>query len=84
LLQTKYWEIVGGGYVEHDEGCSYYDDIIENYQIGLKFLKDELNYIPKAAISADSFGHSQTTLAILAHLGIEGFFVERSDEHMLL
>lgn len=28
LLKTKYWEIVGGGYVEHDEGCAYYDDII--------------------------------------------------------
>jgi hypothetical protein len=38
-------------------------------------LKEEFNYFPKAAISADSFGHSQTTLAILAHLGIEGFFV---------
>ena len=39
LLKTKYWEIVGGGFVEHDEGCAYYDDIIENYQMGLRFLK---------------------------------------------
>jgi hypothetical protein len=28
LLKTKYWEIIGGGFVEHDEGCAYYDDII--------------------------------------------------------
>lgn len=40
LLKTKYWEIVGGGFVEHDEGCAYYDDIIENYQTGLRFLKE--------------------------------------------
>ena len=40
LLKTKYWEIVGGGFVEHDEGCAYYDDIIENYQMGLRFLKE--------------------------------------------
>jgi hypothetical protein len=31
LLKTKYWEILGGGFVEHDEGCAYYDDIIENF-----------------------------------------------------
>lgn len=84
LLKTKYWELLGGGYVEHDEGCAYYDDIIENFQLGLRFLKEEFGYFPKVAISADSFGHSQSTLAILAHLGIEGFFVERSDEHILL
>lgn len=84
LLKTKYWEIVGGGYVEHDEGCAYYQDIIENYEMGLHFLKGELDYTPKVAISADSFGHSQSTLAILAHIGIEGFLVERSDEHILL
>lgn len=70
LLKTKYWEILGGGYVEQDEGCAYYDDIIENFELGLHFLKKEFNYYPKVAVAADSFGHSQTTLAILAHLGI--------------
>lgn len=40
LLKTKYWEILGGGYVEHDEGCAYYDDIIENFELGLHFLKE--------------------------------------------
>lgn len=84
ILKTKYWEILGGGYVEHDEGCAYYDDIIENYELGLHFLKEEFDYFPRVAVSADSFGHSQSTLAILAHLGVEGFFVERSDEHILL
>lgn len=70
LLKTKYWEILGGGIVEHDEGCAYYDDIIENFQLGLRFLKTEFDYRPKVAIAADSFGHSQSTLAILAHIGI--------------
>ena len=49
----------------------------------LHFLKEEFDYCPKIAIAADSFGHSQSTLAILAHIGIEGYFVERSDEHLL-
>ncbi len=74
---------MGGGFVEHDEGCAYYEDIIENFELGLHFLRDNFNYTPKVAISADSFGHSQSTAAILAHLGIEGYFVERSDEHIL-
>ena len=50
LLKTKYWEILGGGMVEHDEGCAYYDDIIENYQMGLRFLKEEFGYRPRVAI----------------------------------
>lgn len=40
LLKTKYWEILGGGYVEHDEGCAYYEDIVENFELGLHFLKE--------------------------------------------
>lgn len=47
-------------------------------------MKEEFNYYPKVGIAADSFGHSQSTLALLAHFGIEGYFVERSDEHILL
>lgn len=39
ILRTKYWEVLGGGFVEHDEGCAYYDDIIENFELGLHFLK---------------------------------------------
>jgi hypothetical protein len=58
--------------------------MIENFQVGLRFLKENFNYYPKAAVSADSFGHSQSTLAMLAHMGVEGYFVERSDEHILL
>ena len=84
ILKTKYWEIMGGGYVEHDEGCAYVDDIIENFELGLHYLKTEFDYYPRAQVAADSFGHSQSTLAILAHLGVEGYFVERSDEHILL
>ena len=70
ILKTKYWEILGGGFVEHDEGCAYYDDIIESYQMGLRFLKENFDYYPRTAVSADSFGHSSTTLAILAHMGV--------------
>ena len=38
ILKTKYWEVLGGGYVENDEACAYYDDIIDNYQLGSHFL----------------------------------------------
>jgi hypothetical protein len=38
--------------------------------MGLRFLKENFEYYPRAAVSADSFGHSQTTLAILAHIGV--------------
>lgn len=83
LLKTKYWEILGGGYVENDEACAYYDDIIDNYQLGSHYLETEFNYFPKVAISADSFGHSQSMAALLSHFGIQAFLVERSDEHIL-
>lgn len=82
-MKTRFWEILGGGFVEHDEAGAYYDDIIDNFQIGLHWLKKEFGYAPKVAISADSFGHSQSNAAILSHIGIEGSLVERSDEHIL-
>lgn len=53
--------------------------MILNFETGLRFLKEELNYYPRIAIAADAFGHSQSTLAMLAHIGIEGYLVERSD-----
>lgn len=83
ILKTRFWEILGGGFVEHDEAGAYYDDIIDNFQIGLHWLKKQFGYAPKVAISADSFGHSQSNAAILSHIGIEGSLVERSDEHIL-
>ena len=83
LLKTKYWEVLNGGFVENDEAGAYYEDIIENYQIGSHFLEKEFGYVPKVAVSADSFGHSQSMAALLVHFGIEGFLVERSDEHIL-
>ena len=30
---------MGGGFVEHDEAGAYYDDIIDNFQLGLHWLK---------------------------------------------
>jgi hypothetical protein len=75
--------VLGGGFVENDEAGAYYDDIIDNYQLGSHFLQEEFGYLPKVAISADSFGHSQSMAALLTHFGIEGFLVERSDEHIL-
>jgi len=42
----------------NDEGCTYYDDIIENMGKGLKFVKDTFGYTVKAGWHIDPFGHS--------------------------
>lgn len=39
ILKTRFWEVLGGGFVEHDEAGAYYDDIIDNFQLGLHWLK---------------------------------------------
>lgn len=46
-LQEGRLEIVNGGWSEHDEGCTYYTDMISNMQFGHMKTLQEFGYIPK-------------------------------------
>jgi lysosomal alpha-mannosidase len=49
-------EFVGGGWTMNDEACTYYEDIIDQIQLGHEFLRKEFNIQPKVAWQLDPFG----------------------------
>jgi alpha-amylase/alpha-mannosidase (GH57 family) len=49
---------VNGGWVDNDEGCPNFDDIINNMMIGHEFIKKTFGVYPKVGWNVDTFGHS--------------------------
>ena len=72
-------EIINGGWVMHDEASSYYKHSIDNMRIGLKFLKEEFNIIPKISWFIDPFGHSSATSHILKQMNFDKIVLTRID-----
>ena len=70
LLKNGQLEIANGGWVENDEAICYYDDIIDQYTIGMNFLHEKFKYIVKIGWATDSFGHSHSQAALEHILGI--------------
>ena len=72
-------EIINGGWVMHDEACSYYKHSIDNMRIGLKFLKEEFNITPRIGWFIDPFGHSSATSHILKQMNFDKIVLTRID-----
>ena len=72
-------EIINGGWVMHDEACSYYKHSIDNMRIGLKFLKEEFNITPRIGWFIDPFGHSSATAHILKQMNFDKIVLTRID-----
>ena len=70
---------MNGGWVMNDEGCTYYDDIIEQMTIGHQFLKKEFNFTPTVGWQIDPFGHSLSQASLFSQMGFNIFFLERID-----
>ncbi len=60
---------MNGGWVKNDEAVCYFDDIIDQYTLGLHYLKSKLNYEVRIGWATDSFGHSHSQAALLHLLG---------------
>ena len=70
-------EFVGGGWVMHDEANSYYQDMLDQMRLGLRFIKTEFNVLPQTAWQIDPFGHSSTNAYIMSHLGFKQLVIDR-------
>jgi len=79
LLRSGQLEIVNSGWVENDEAICYYDDIIEQYTLGMNYMHEEFHYKARLGWATDSFGHSHSQAALLNELGLEMQVVERTD-----
>ena len=79
LLDNGQVEIVNGGWSEHDDGLSYYSDIITNLQYGHEFLKQHFDYTPTIAWQIDIFGLALTSARIFSDIGMKANFMNRID-----
>ena len=72
-------EFLMGGYVMNDEGCTYYDDIIEQLTLGHRAIKNTFNVTVNTAWHIDPFGHSAAQARIFSEMGFDSWVIERID-----
>ncbi len=80
LISNGQLEFVNGAWVANDEATVYYEDILENFRLGNRWLNKVFNITPTVGLQVDSFGTSATHAALLAQTGYKALFFSRIDE----
>jgi len=83
LVNSGQIELPNGGWVENDEAVCYFDDILDQYTVGLDFLYREFGAQTKIGWATDSFGHSHSQVALEHLLGFEFQGIERIDDRYI-
>jgi len=65
LVASGQVEFVNGGWVQHDEACALYGDMLDQTTRGHQFLLSEFNVRPATTWQLDPFGHSATSSLFL-------------------
>jgi alpha-mannosidase len=79
LVQQGRWEFVNGGLVQVDEATSHYSAMLDQMTMGMRFLYNELEVLPRVAWSTDAAGHSATEALLKASGGFAGVFHGTAD-----
>lgn len=79
LVSNGQLHFINGGWCMSDEANMYYEDFIDNMAIGLRWLKDTLNYTPDMAWHIDPFGHHAASASLFSQMGFNAFFFSRID-----
>eukprot|EP00039_Didymoeca_costata_P021504 m.344721 g.344721 ORF g.344721 m.344721 type:complete len:1047 (-) comp25011_c0_seq1:126-3266(-) len=80
LIRNGQLEFVNGGWCMHDEGTTFYLDMIDQTSLGHRVLKEQFNVTPTVGWQVDPFGHSATQAALLgAEAGLNSVFFGRLD-----
>ena len=72
-------EFINGGWSMHDEACPIYEDMIDNMEIGHRFLLENFGVKPRIGWQIDPFGHSNTNTRFFSEMGFDAFFFARID-----
>lgn len=76
-------EFVGGGWTMNDEACTYYEDIIDQIQLGHEFIQKEFNIKPKVAWQLDPFGKKNKKKTFLKSRITKFLFVDTKSKQKL-
>ena len=80
LIANGQWEWVNGGISQADEACPFYEDLINNFFYGQRYLKTRFGSVAKTAWQVDPFGHSNTLFYLAAKFGMTHGVFWRMDE----
>ncbi|XP_022222241.2 lysosomal alpha-mannosidase [Drosophila obscura] len=74
-------EFAGGAWSMNDEAAVHYQSVIDQFNLGLKFLKNTFGACarPRIGWQIDPFGHSREMASIFAQMGYNGEFFARMD-----
>ncbi|XP_017042925.2 lysosomal alpha-mannosidase [Drosophila ficusphila] len=74
-------EFTGGAWSMNDEATVHYQSVIDQFNLGLKYLKDNFGDCGRPTIGwqIDPFGHSREMASIFAQMGFNGEFFARMD-----
>ncbi|XP_037711114.1 lysosomal alpha-mannosidase [Drosophila subpulchrella] len=74
-------EFAGGAWSMNDEATAHYQSVIDQFKLGLKYLKDIFGDCgrPTVGWQIDPFGHSREMASIFAQMGYNGQFFARMD-----
>lgn len=78
-INNKQLEIINAGWCMSDEASPYYEDIIDQMTIGLRWVKDTFGVVPKIGWHIDPFGHQATNAALFNQFGFNAWFFARID-----
>jgi len=81
-VKEKRLEFVNGGWVATDEACPVYEDMINNIEIGHRFLIDTFGVETTIAWHCDAFGHSSAVNQMFQWMGYEALFFGRVSDNM--
>lgn len=82
MIKSGQIEILNWSVSSHDEACTYFEDMIRNFQTGFKWLKDKKIDVGKKPQGwmIDSFGHSLTSSYISKLTGADNLVIARMDD----
>lgn len=79
LVKNGQLDLVSGGWSAPDEAITTYDDILDNFMIGQRFLKKEFDIVPRVSWQLDAFGVSTGYARLARDVGFDTMMFSRMD-----